>query len=160
MITRRRHHLLPQPLAWLRNLIACLSPNLDIRVIRKDGVPIAAILTLRHGRTVVYKYGCSDESYHHLAAMPFLFWKLIEESKAAGAEQIDFGRTDLDNKGLIAFKDRFGTTRRQLTYLRYPIIEAEKSAVASYLPAARRVFSILPDALSSRAGGLLYRHIG
>ena len=160
MITRRRHQLLPQPLAWFRNLIACLSPNLDIRVARKDGIPVAAILTLRHDRTVVYKYGCSDESSHHLGAMPFLFWKLIEESKAAGAEQIDFGRTDLDNEGLIAFKDRFGTSRRRLTYLRYPGSEAEKSAVASYLPAARRLFSVLPDALSSRAGGLLYRHIG
>jgi hypothetical protein len=160
MITRRRHKLLPQPLAWFRNLIAYMSPNLDIRVARKDGVPIAAILTLQHGRNVVYKYGCSDESSHHLAAMPFLFWNLIEESKAAGAEQIDFGRTDLDNEGLIAFKDRFGTSRRRLTYLRYPGSEAEKSAVASYLPAARHVFSVLPDALSSRMGGLLYRHIG
>jgi hypothetical protein len=160
MITRRRHQLLPQPLAWFQNLIACLSPNLDIRVVRKDGAPISAILTLRHGLNVVYKYGCSDESSHHLAAMPFLFWKLIEESKAEGAEQIDFGRTDLDNEGLIAFKDRFGTTRRRLTYLRYPNSEAEKSALVSQLPAARRLFSILPDALSSRAGGLLYRHIG
>src|ERR1035437_8328303 len=160
MITRRRHKLLPQPRALFRNLVACMSPNLDIRVARKGRIPIAAILTLRHGRTVVYKYGCSDESSHHLAAMPFLFWKLIEESKAAGAEQIDFGRTDLDNEGLIAFKDRFGTSGRRLTYLRYPGSESEKSAVASYLPAARRLFSVLPDALSSRAGGLLYRHIG
>ena len=160
MITRRRHQLLPQPLAWFQNLIACLGPNLDIRVVRKDGAPIAAILTLRHGFNVVYKYGCSDESSHHLAAMPFLFWKLIEESKAEGAEQIDFGRTDLDNEGLIAFKDRFGTTRRRLTYLRYPESEADKSAVVPQLPAARRLFSVLPDALSSRAGRLLYRHIG
>jgi lipid II:glycine glycyltransferase (peptidoglycan interpeptide bridge formation enzyme) len=160
MITRRRHQLLPQPLAWFRNLIACLSPNLDIRVARKDGTPIAAILTLRHGLNVVYKYGCSDESSHPLAAMPFLFWKLIEESKAEGAEQIDFGRTDLDNEGLIAFKDRFGTTRRRLTYLRYPESEAEKSAVVPHLPAAGRLFSVLPDVVSSRVGGLLYRHIG
>src|ERR1035437_3723118 len=160
MITRRRHQLLPQPSIWFRNLLACMSPNAEIRLVRKDAIPIAAILTLRHHRTVVYKYGCSDESSHHLGAMPFLFWKLIEESKAAGAEQIDFGRTDLDNEGLIAFKDRFGTTRRRLTYLRYPGSEAEKSAVASYLPAVRHLFSVLPDALSSRAGGLLYRHIG
>ena len=160
MITRRRHQLLPQPLAWFQNLIAYLSPNLDIRVVRKNGAPIAAILALRHGLNVVYKYGCSDEASHHLAAMPFLFWKLIEESKAEGAEQIDFGRTDLDNEGLIAFKDRFGTTKRRLTYLRYPNSEAQKSALVSQLPAARRLFSILPDALSSRVGGLLYRHIG
>jgi hypothetical protein len=92
--------------------------------------------------------------------MPFLFWKLIEESKAEGAEQIDFGRTDLDNQGLIEFKDRFGTRRTRLTYLRYPESARDESVVASYLPAMRRLFSVLPDALSSTAGGLLYRHIG
>jgi CelD/BcsL family acetyltransferase involved in cellulose biosynthesis len=115
MITRRRHKLLPQPRVWFRNLVACMSPNVEIRLVRKDNVPISAILTLRHRQTVVYKYGCSDERYHHLAGMPFLFWKLIEESKTAGAEQIDFGRTDLDNAGLTEFKDRFGTTRRKLS---------------------------------------------
>jgi hypothetical protein len=160
MITRRRHLALPQPRAWFRNLLACISPNLEIRLVRKGAIPIAAILTLRHGRTMVYKYGCSDEAFHHLAGMPFLFWKLIEESKREGAEQIDLGRTDVDNEGLIEFKDRLGTTRRPLTYFRYSGSEAKNGVVASCLPAARHVFSVLPDALSSRMGGLLYRHIG
>ena len=84
----------------------------------------------------------------------------IYASKAEGAEQIDFGRTDLDNQGLIEFKDRFGTRRTRLTYLRYPESARDESVVASYLPAMRRLFSVLPDALSSTAGGLLYRHIG
>lgn len=160
MITRRRHRLLPQPRVWFQNLVACMSPNVEIRLVRKGTIPIAAILTLSHRRTVVYKYGCSDEKFHHLAGMPFLFWKLIEESKTAGAEQIDFGRTDLDNEGLIEFKDRFGTTRRRITYLRYPESIGEKGVVATYLPATRRLFSVLPDALSSMAGRMLYRHVG
>lgn len=160
LITRRRHQLLPQPHAWFRNLVACMSPNVEIRLARKDGIPIAAILTLYHRRTVVYKYGCSDEGFHHLAGMPFLFWRLIEESKTAGAEQLDLGRTDLDNEGLVEFKDRFGTTRRRITYLRYPETARKKGLVESYLPPTRRLFSVLPDALSSRIGQLLYRHIG
>lgn len=160
MITRRRHQLLPQPLAWFRNLLACMSPGVEIGMARKDGVPIATILTLRHRGTVVYKYGCSDENFHHLAGMPFLFWKLIEDSRIAGAEQIDFGRTDLENDGLTRFKDQFGTTRRRLTYFRYPESTKKRWVAASKLPAARRLFSVLPDALSSRAGRLLYRHIG
>lgn len=159
-ITRRRHRLLPQPRAWFRNVIACMSPNAEIRVVRKDDNPIAAIFTLRHRRTVVYKYGCSDERFHHLAGMPLLFWKLIEESKCAGAEQIDFGRTDLDNEGLIEFKDRLGTTRKKITYLRYTESAGGKDALRSYLPGTRRLFSVLPGALSSRMGQLLYRHIG
>ncbi len=160
MITRRRHQLLPQPRAWFRNLVACMSPGVEIRVARKGGIPIASILTLTHRRTVVYKYGCSDKKFHHLAGMPFLFWKLIEEGKTAGAEQIDFGRTDLDKDGLIRFKDRLGTTRRMITYLRYPEGVRESDEELSEWHPTRRLFSVMPDALSSRAGQLVYRHIG
>jgi CelD/BcsL family acetyltransferase involved in cellulose biosynthesis len=160
VITRRRHELLPQPRAWFRNLLDCMSPNVEIRLARNDGIPIAAMLTLHHRGTVVYKYGCSNQRFHHLGATPWLFWKLIEESKDAGFEQIDFGRTDLDNDGLIAFKDRFGTTRRQITYLRYPQSSKERSVAAKYLPSMRPLFSVLPTALSTLAGSLLYRHIG
>jgi len=160
MITRRRHQLLPQPRTWFQNLIACLGPNVEIRVARKEGIPIAAILTLYHRHNVVYKYGCSDERFHNLGGMPFLFWRLIEESKTAGAEQLDLGRTDVDNAGLVEFKDRFGTIRRQITYLRYSEAASKKGLVESFLPSTRLLFSVLPDALSSRMGRMLYRHIG
>jgi CelD/BcsL family acetyltransferase involved in cellulose biosynthesis len=160
LITRRRQRLLPQPRAWFQNLIAAIGTNLEIRLARKNGIPIAAILTLRHRGDVVYKYGCSDERFHHFAAMPFLFWKLIEESKTSGADQIDFGRTDIENTGLVQFKDRFGTTRRHLTYYRYPESAKGRGFVASDLPAAGRLLSILPDTLSSVAGHFAYRHVG
>jgi CelD/BcsL family acetyltransferase involved in cellulose biosynthesis len=160
MITRRRFRLLPQPRVWFRNLIACLSPNVEVRLARKGRKAIASILTLRHRGTIVYKYGCSDETYHHLGGMPFLFWKLIEESKTEGLEEIDFGRTDLDNEGLIRFKDSLGTTRRKLSYFRYPPNAREANAVASNLHAIRGLFLILPHALSSQLGRMAYRHIG
>lgn len=160
MMTRRRFRLLPQPRAWFENLIACMAPNAEIRVASKDNKAVAAILTLRHRGTVVYKYGCSDERFHHLGAMPFLFWKLIEESKRAGAELIDFGRTELENEHLTQFKDRFGTSRRGLSYFRYPERARMSNSPALDLPATRRLFSILPDALSSRLGRAAYRHIG
>jgi CelD/BcsL family acetyltransferase involved in cellulose biosynthesis len=160
LITRRRHRLLPQPRAWFQNLIANMGPILEIRLARKNEIPVAAILTLRHRGTVVYKYGCSDERFHHLGGMPFLFWMMIEEAKASGADEIDFGRTDLDNEGLIKFKDRFGAKRRYLTYFRYPESKREKYPASSDLPLARCLFSVLPDALSSWAGHLLYRHFG
>ena len=92
--------------------------------------------------------------------MPYLFWRLIEESKASGAEEIDFGRSDLDHEGLIAFKDRFGTTRRLLTYYRYPKTESLEAAAIRHSHAIRRLFSLLPDAVFSTVGRVLYRHIG
>ena len=160
LISRRRFRLLPQPRTWFENLMGCMKPNAEIRLLRKDGVAVAAILTLRHQKTVVYKYGCSDEEYHHLAGMPLLFWKLIEESKAEGAEKIDFGRTDMDNDGLIRFKGHFGAVSQSLKYFRYAEKARERTPARTDSPIARALFSALPDALSSRTGRLVYRHIG
>jgi len=160
VMTRRRHRLLPQPREWFHQILVFMKSDVEIRLARREGVAIAGILTLRHGNTVVYKYGCSDAEFHHLAAMPFLMWKLIEESKMAGAEKIDLGRTDLDQRGLLEFKNRLGAICRRLTYLRYPGSARKGNVMEPYLPAARRLFSVMPDAVTSIAGRVAYRHIG
>ncbi len=70
-LTRRRHGLPPQPLAWFRNLVDCMrdahstrfarsGQALAIHLASKDGQPIASILTLSFKKTMVYKYGGSD----------------------------------------------------------------------------------------------------
>lgn len=160
MRTRRRQQLLPQPRAWFKNLRECMREKLRIRVARKGGTPVAAMLTLHHGSSVVYKYGCSDEKFHNLGGMPFLFWKLIEESKGSGAEKIDLGRTDLTNEGLIAFKDRLGACKRLLTYYRYTKTAKRGVAALSDSQALRQFFSLLPETVCSAAGRILYRHLG
>lgn len=160
VITRRRHQLLPQPFAWFRNIIARLNGRADIRVLRKDGVPIASILALYHGKKAVYKYGCSDEAQHHLGAMPLILWKLISESKSEGFEQLDFGRSEKDNEGLIRFKDQFGAERRAITYARYPRSAHKTNDVSPYLSLSGRFFSVLPDSISTGLGRAVYRHLG
>jgi len=157
--TRRRHQSLPQPRAWFRNLAENLGESLDVRVAHKDGRPVAALLTLRFKETVVYKYGCSDERYHNLAGIPWLFWKVIEESKAEGAKLLDFGRTDFEHDSLRRFKDQFGAGSQQITYFRYPA-RAAKAINTTNLSKLRRVCSFMPDTLLSAAGNLAYRHMG
>ncbi len=159
LITRRRHALLPQPREWFQNIMTELSPNAEIRVARKDGVAIAAILTLRHRGTVVYKYGCTDERFHRLAGMPFLLWKMIEESKQEGIERIDLGRTELANEGLIEFKDRMGTTRTKMSNLRYPKSEKTSGVQLSRMGGERKLLTFLPGVVSSTMGRLVYKHI-
>jgi lipid II:glycine glycyltransferase (peptidoglycan interpeptide bridge formation enzyme) len=141
-------------------LLAGSGDKVQIRVAKKNGVPIAAILTLRHRSSVVYKYGCSDETFHSLGGMPFLLWRLVEESKAAGAERIDFGRTDFNNEGLIAFKDRLGASRKLLTYYRYTKTAKRGMATPWDSQAVRQFFSCLPEVVSSAAGKVLYKHMG
>jgi hypothetical protein len=158
LLTRRRHGLPPQPMAWFRNLAACFGERLMIRVASKGGRPIASILTVRHKKTLVYKYGCSDEALHKLGAMPMLFWKAIQDEKQRGAEEFDLGRSETDNPGLTAFKQHLGATCSRLSY--YRLGQRELSITDSNMQVVRAVFARMPDRLAQIAGTVLYRHLG
>jgi CelD/BcsL family acetyltransferase involved in cellulose biosynthesis len=163
VITRRRHRIPPQPKRWFRNLIDCFGEALQIRVAWKGEVPVASILTIRHKDTMVYKYGCSDARFHNLGGTHLLFWKTIEEAKAAGLQLFDLGRTDWDNVGLLQFKDRWGATRSTLTYSRFTISPPAHSSrfagMESVARMARGVVPYLPSWALRAAGSALYKHI-
>ena len=160
LMTRRRHHLIPQPRLWFRNLVECMGDKVDIRLARKNGTPVAAILTLGHSSCPVFKYGCSNAKLHNLGGMPFLLWRLIEESKALGAKRIDFGRCDLDQESLITFKDRLGTRKKLLTYYRYTRATGRGGLAPWKSRLLRKLFCSLPDMLMPVASRILYKHAG
>ena len=158
--TRRRHQLPPQPIQWFKNLAACMGDRLQIRVAFKDGKEIASILTVQHKDVVVYKYGCSDTAFQNLGGTPFLFWKTIVEAKAAGLTCMDFGRSDADNPGLIAFKDRWGAKSSPLTYLRWSRKQETDLASRRSSSVFKQLFALMPDAVLQATGRFLYRHVG
>jgi CelD/BcsL family acetyltransferase involved in cellulose biosynthesis len=188
--TRRRQGLPPQPLQWFRSLIASMGDQLTVRLASKGDRPVAAILTLAFKNTVTYKYGCSDEGFNHLGGTPFLFWKTIQEAKEQGMTQLDLGRSELDNAGLVKFKDRLGASRRELQYYRLlpssVQVGSRQRAAGNELTdegrsptrtakgiskfeirnskfgaqLLKRIVCHLPDAVLVAAGRLLYRHMG
>jgi hypothetical protein len=159
VITRRRQQLPPQPFAWFRNLAACMGEKLTIRVASKDNKPIASILTLRFRQTLVYKHGCSDKVFSNLGGTQLLLWRAIQDAKREGLLEFDLGRSDMRNEGLISFKDGLGATRSALTYWRYFTVPATQGRDTWKMTVARQVFSYIPKACLTTAGGLLYRHV-
>jgi CelD/BcsL family acetyltransferase involved in cellulose biosynthesis len=160
LITRRKHGLAPQPVRWFKNLIACLGDKVKIHVASKDGSPVASILTLRHERTLVYKYGCSDHRFNNLGGTQLLIWKAIQEAKDDRLDEFDMGRSDCDNPGLIAFKDRWGTARSTLSYLRYPMRRSQTISEAMPGNVAKYIFAHAPDSLLAATGSMLYKYMG
>jgi hypothetical protein len=144
---------------WFRNLVECLGNRLTIHVASKDRRPIASVVTLQHRETLVYKYGCSEATYHSSGAMPFLFWKVIEDAKAAGLSTLDLGRSNSDNQGLITFKERWGAVPSILTYVSYsPSRDWHSQGRIPQLPKA--FVARMPDWVLTTAGRLLYRYLG
>jgi Acetyltransferase (GNAT) domain len=160
LLTRRKHGLPPQPLIWFRSIMSSFGKDLKIRVALKNDTPIASILSLSHKRTMTYKYGCSDPKFQNLGGTAFLFWRAIMEARAEGMEKLDMGRSNIDNTGLIAFKEHWGAARSILNYRRYPAasVSPEERKWAGWI--AKHLISVVPDAPLIKLGNLLYRHIG
>ena len=159
-LTRSRHHVPPQPFEWFQNLVTCMGKDACIRIASKAGQPVAGILTLDHGKKMVYKYGGSDTKFNNLGATPMLFWQAIKEAKEAGLEELDLGRSDLDNQGLITFKERWSAVSSTLTTWRAPAVTVSPSIEHIKVRLAKEACARLPDSVLKLAGRLLYRHIG
>jgi CelD/BcsL family acetyltransferase involved in cellulose biosynthesis len=160
LITRRRHRLPPPPRKWFRNLIDCVGDQLTIRIAAKDGNPVAAILTLKFRDTLVYKYSGSDTRFHALGGTHALIWRAIQDAKRQGLQHFDFGRSDLDNQGLITFKDRWGTVRLRVTYFRYAMQPSRVAGSSWSTHTVRQLFAHMPISVLRAAGRLLYKHVG
>jgi len=160
LMTRRKHHLPPQPLSWFHNLVECLGERLTIRVAFKNGQPAASILTLLYKNCCVYKYACSDPRLKNSGATVHLVWQAIKDAKAQGACEFDMGRSDMQGEGLVAFKDHWNAPRSSLVYYRNSTASGTSAGDWRQNKLAQRFFANAPDWVLTTAGKLLYKHVG
>jgi CelD/BcsL family acetyltransferase involved in cellulose biosynthesis len=161
VMTRRRKGLPPPPFNWFRNVLDSLGALAKIRIATtRVGNLAGAILTLSYKDTVLFKYGASDARYHSLGTMPFLLWQAIEDAKNKGATQFDFGRSEVENLGLIHFKTHFGAQQSLLNHKIFPARTWAPAANDRKLRYAKKLFSLLPRQALILAGKLIYPHIG
>jgi lipid II:glycine glycyltransferase (peptidoglycan interpeptide bridge formation enzyme) len=161
--TRQRHGMPPQPFAFFANLQRhILAPNHGRVVLARLGrVAVAGAVFLQFGRTALFKFGASDESFQNLRANNLVMWRAIQWHVQRGFESLDFGRTSLDNEGLRRFKLSWGTQERTIEYLRYEL-RAERFVTSEDRSSGwhNRLFRRLPGRISQLIGAGLYRHLG
>ena len=117
--TRRRQGVPVQPrrffeLLWSRLVDPGLAYILLADVPGAEAV--AGALFLQVGETTIYKFGASDVESLPLRPNHLIFWTAIQKACARGDRRFDFGRTDLGNTGLRAFKRGWGAEERPLRY--------------------------------------------
>jgi len=156
--TRRRLGVLVQPLGYFRLLWRhVLEPGHGAVIIAEwEGHPVAAAVFLASAGTCVYKYGASDERYWNVRPNHLLFWEAIRWARARGCQTLDFGRTDVEDRGLWEFKSRWGTVVQELTY--HLIADEPPGPGPAGLPAGTR--SLIrhgPQIVPRVLGEVLYR---
>jgi CelD/BcsL family acetyltransferase involved in cellulose biosynthesis len=124
-----------------------------------DSKAVAACLFMWGGGSTVYKFGASDDAYLRFRPNHLILWTAIQEACARGDHRFDFGRTDLGNGGLRAFKSSWGAPERALRYssLTPGAADGAEGVASRALGAAIRRG---PSWVCRGTGAALYRYAG
>jgi hypothetical protein len=167
--TRRRRSLPPIPFAFFRAMKRSLGPErVTLRLAVHDGKPIGGIMVLKFKNMWTAEYsGTADQATRGVS--PLLYWAAIQSAKNSGAEFFSFGRTSLDNTGLIAHKRRWATHEEELTDFIGPredlrlvqkteIIRKDNATIYGTL--ISYAIRYAPAGVQKLVGDFCYRHLG
>lgn len=161
LLTRRRLGLPIQP----RRFFALLAQDVlgaglgFVVTARVADVPVAAAVFLTWNGVLVYKYGASDARYWSLRPNHALFSWAIRWGCENGYRVLDWGRTDLTDRGLREFKSGWGATESPLTYA--VVADQPPALKRSRLRPALKVVIRHSSPLVCRAlGEVFYRYAG
>jgi hypothetical protein len=162
-MTRKRHGLPPQPFHFFKKVYEhIISENLGLVVLASHETPfIAGAVFFHFGENAFFKYGASDENFHHLRPNNLIMWEAIKWFSQNGYKSICFGRTRLENNGLRRFKSGWGGKERIERYFKYDIRKNEFIKDSLEIKNIyHHVFRKMPVPLLNIVGSLLYRHVG
>ena len=162
-LTRQRHGLPPQSLAFFKNVYnsVILKDLGHVVTATLSGRMIAASVFFHFGGRAIYKYGASDLAYQEHRPNNLTMWEAMNWYRGQGFESLNLGRTEEGNQGLIRYKRLWGGRESRIEYHRYDLrnsrflqMSGKRGALAS------RLFAHMPKPALRLAGRLLYKHFG
>ena len=161
-LTRKNHGLPPQPIQFFKNIfkhvIAQGKGFVALALHRAKNV--AGAVYFHWNKKAIYKYGASDRRYLDLRPNNLIMWEAIKRCAEAGYRSFDFGRTEMENTGLMQFKRGWGADERELYYFKYDLRKNRYVAAATGTKSSYAFFKHLPLPVLRLTGNLLYRHVG
>jgi CelD/BcsL family acetyltransferase involved in cellulose biosynthesis len=157
-LTRRGHGVPVQPRRFFEHMWErIVEPGLGfVLVAEANGHPAAAALFLAWNGTVIYKYSAARPELSRFRPTNVILWHAVRWACENGYRSFDFGRTDLDNEGLRAFKRGWGTEERLVAYS--VLGERPPSASVSSPRALEAVIRRSPPFVTRLLGELFYRY--
>ncbi|RZT87878.1 CelD/BcsL family acetyltransferase involved in cellulose biosynthesis [Pseudonocardia sediminis] len=164
-LRKNKYGLLAQPVELFERLWAGFAPldGIVTLLARVDDVVVAGGVYLEWNGTLYHKFGASRTEYRSLCPNNAVTWAAIRWACERGLDGIDWGLSDLDQPGLVGYKRQWASTERRIVTVRsQPVSGPGRDGLE-----ARRLLSELsslfadatvPDEITARAGGLLYRY--
>lgn len=162
-LRKRKYRLLAQPIELFERIWRAFSGDQAVVTLlaHAENELIAGGLFLVWGDTLYYKFGASRPEYLNLRPNEAIFWAGIRWGVAHRLRLLDWGCSDLDQPGLVAYKRKWATEERTIVTLRAGGEQARTSSEAGgVLSELTRLLTdeSVPDSITARAGNLLYRY--
>lgn len=162
---KRKHRLLAQPVSFFENIWKHFAPDDSVVVglAEHEGDVIAGSLYLVWSGVWYYKFSASIFERAVVRPNELLAWESMLYGKRRGCATYDWGVSDLDQPGLVAYKRKFATDERRVSVLRYAPAGYSNRVAAEALPVLGELTKLLtrddvPDEVTQRAGEILYRY--
>lgn len=166
--TRRRHSLPPMPFSFFQAMHRSLCPDrAALYLAMHEGAPVGGLLVSKFKDLWTAEYsGTADTAIQGISAL--LSWETIQRAKDSGAACFSFGRTSLDNTGLLDHKRRWGTVEEDLVdFIRQRGSTSaqggespKEGGLALYRTAIRLFVRYAPAAVQKLVGDFCYHHLG
>lgn len=165
-LRKHKYHMLAQPYEFFqniwRNFIA--QGHGVVTLAEYEGRVIGGVVFLEWNDKFYYKFNASDLDYLHLRPNDPIVWEGSKYAHGRGLRHVDFGLSDLDQEGLIRYKQKFATQEKEVHFFKYEpegyTPNHQTTAVRQLLPQLTKLLirDDVPDEVTTRAGQLLYRH--
>jgi FemAB-related protein (PEP-CTERM system-associated) len=150
------------PKSLFAEVLEAFGGDADILTVRKDGMPLASVLSLYHRGTVMPYWGGGTADARTWRANDLMYFALMGHARARGCTQFDFGRSKAGT-GAAAFKHNWGFEGEPLVYASKMLDGRRKRSVNPLDPKYSlqvKLWSKLPLPLANRLGPLIARGLG
>ncbi|MDQ2706839.1 MAG: GNAT family N-acetyltransferase [Actinomycetota bacterium] len=158
-LRKHKYRLLAQPVGFFERVWAEFTGGGCVTLLaHAGGEVVAAGLFLEWDGVLYYKFGASAGEPLHLRPNDAIYWTAIRRAVERGLRSVDWGLSDLDQPGLVAFKRKWASTERRVLTLRAG--EPTPSEFGGTLGELTRILTdpSVPDEITAQAGAALYRY--
>jgi FemAB-related protein (PEP-CTERM system-associated) len=150
------------PKGLFAEVLDAFGDDADILTVRKDGAPLASVLSLYHRGAVMPYWGGGTADARKWRANDLMYFALMGHARTRGCTRFDFGRSKTGT-GAAAFKHNWGFEGEPLVYASKTLDGRPKRSVNPLDPKYSlqvKVWSKLPLPIANRLGPLIARGLG
>jgi CelD/BcsL family acetyltransferase involved in cellulose biosynthesis len=160
---KNKYRLLAQPVSFFERIweeFSALDGIVTV-IARVDDEPVAGALYLVWHDVLYYKFGASLAGALPLRPNDMVTWTAIRWAAERGLRLLDWGLSDLDQLGLVAYKRKWASEERRILTVRSTNHGSNnRRDIGQLLGELTQLLTDdeVPDHISARAGSLLYRY--